>query len=96
MRYLKALLKIHISKGPGHGQLAHHAVVDHEATGVSNALGFVLSSGLVVFRHTNRREISTHRKGKGGKCEDEMTSELHERLCTVEYSLLYIYFLDWI
>mmetsp|Transcript_8318 Transcript_8318/g.19001 ORF Transcript_8318/g.19001 Transcript_8318/m.19001 type:complete len:614 (-) Transcript_8318:34-1875(-) len=55
---LDALLEIHVSEGPGDGQLAHHAVVDHEASRVADALGLVRPRGLVVVGHDEGGEVA--------------------------------------
>ena len=55
--YLDAFLEVNIPESSRDRQLSHDAVVDDEASSISNPLGLVLSRGLVVLRQKDRTKL---------------------------------------
>ena len=48
--YLYALLELGVPEGPGHGQLAHHAVVDDEAACLADSIyACIYTSNIVLY-----------------------------------------------
>jgi hypothetical protein len=61
MSDLDSFFEFSITEGSAHSELAHHSVVDHKPSRITNTLLLIFAAWLMIFGHGDCFEISKRR-----------------------------------
>jgi hypothetical protein len=61
MSDLDSFFEFSITEGSAHSELAHHSVVDHKPSRITNTLLLIFAAWLMIFGHSDCFEISKRR-----------------------------------